>query len=133
MSNDGPIIDAQVHLWSQGLPSNPSHWQITSFLPAEAIAMMDEAGVDGAVIHPPGWDPDSTAIALKAVQDLATFPIVQIDTSLILLAIQRSRQATLSFWDSLILEAALASCQRIRIRNGPRSTTTGLAMEVMSR
>jgi predicted TIM-barrel fold metal-dependent hydrolase len=69
MSHDGPIIDAQVHLWSQGLPSNPSHWQVTSFLPAEAIAMMDEAGVDGAVIHPPGWDPDSTEIALKAVQD----------------------------------------------------------------
>ena len=39
------------------------------FLPAEAIAMMDEAGVDGAVIHPPGWDPASTEIALKAVQD----------------------------------------------------------------
>lgn len=47
--------------------------------------------------------------ALKAVQDLATFPIVQIDTSLILLAIQHSRQATLSFWDSLILEAALVA------------------------
>jgi predicted nucleic acid-binding protein len=47
--------------------------------------------------------------ALKAVQDLAAFPIVQIDTSLILLAIHRSRQAKLSFWDSLILEAALVA------------------------
>jgi len=65
----GAIIDAQVHLWSQGLPSNASHWQITSFLPDEAIAMMDEVGVDGAIIHPPGWDPNSTEIALKAVQD----------------------------------------------------------------
>lgn len=68
-AGSGAIIDAQVHLWSQGLPSNPSHWQITSFLPDEAIKMMNEAGVDGAIIHPPGWDPDSTAIALKAVQD----------------------------------------------------------------
>jgi predicted TIM-barrel fold metal-dependent hydrolase len=68
-ATSGAIIDAQVHLWSQGLPSNASHWQITSFLPHEAIAMMDEAGVDGAIIHPPGWDPDSTEIALKAVRD----------------------------------------------------------------
>lgn len=51
-------------------------------------------------------DPDT---ALKAVQDLAMFSIVQIDTPLILLAIQRSRKATVSFWDALILEAALVS------------------------
>ena len=47
--------------------------------------------------------------ALRAVQDLATFPIVQVDTALILLAIQRSRQTKISFWDSLILEAALVA------------------------
>lgn len=63
------IIDAQIHLWGTGLPSNLSHRQVTHFTPEEAIALMDEAGVDGAVIHPPGWDPNSTAIALKAVQD----------------------------------------------------------------
>ncbi len=51
-------------------------------------------------------DPDT---ALKAVQDLAVFPIIQIDTPLILLAIQRSRKATVSFWDALILEAALVA------------------------
>ena len=51
-------------------------------------------------------DPDTT---LKAVQDLAMFPIVQIDTPLILLAIQRSRKATVSFWDALILESALVA------------------------
>ena len=63
------IVDAQIHVWGQGLPSNQAHWQITSFTPAEAIAMMDEAGVHGAVIHPPSWDPDSHAMALQAVQE----------------------------------------------------------------
>jgi len=29
---------------------------------------MDEAGVAAAVIHPPGWDPDSPALALEAVR-----------------------------------------------------------------
>jgi predicted TIM-barrel fold metal-dependent hydrolase len=30
---------------------------------------MDEAGVDAAVIHPPGWDPNSTQMAFDAVRD----------------------------------------------------------------
>lgn len=51
-------------------------------------------------------DPDT---AFRAIQDLAAFPIIQIDPSLILLAIQRSRKAKLSFWDALILEAALVA------------------------
>ena len=63
------IIDAQIHTWGSGLPSNRSHIQVTHFTPAEAIALMDEGGVDAAVIHPPGWDPHSTEMALKAVQD----------------------------------------------------------------
>jgi predicted TIM-barrel fold metal-dependent hydrolase len=62
------IIDAQIHLWGSGLPSNRSHRQVTAFAPAEAISLMDEASVDAAVIHPPGWDPGSTEMALKAVQ-----------------------------------------------------------------
>jgi predicted TIM-barrel fold metal-dependent hydrolase len=63
------IIDAQIHTWGSGLPSNASHIQVTHFTPAEAIALMDEGGVDGAVIHPPGWDPNSTEMALRAVRD----------------------------------------------------------------
>jgi predicted TIM-barrel fold metal-dependent hydrolase len=63
------IIDAQIHTWGSGLPSNMSHRQVTSFTPAEAIALMDEAGVDAAVIHPPGWDPGSTEMAFEAVRD----------------------------------------------------------------
>ncbi len=62
------IIDAQIHLWGKGLPSNMAHRQVTSFTAEEAIGMMDEAGVDGAVIHPPSWDKDSTQMALDAVQ-----------------------------------------------------------------
>ena len=63
------IVDAQIHTWGTGLPSNLSHRQVTAFTPREAIALMDEAGVDAAVIHPPGWDPGSTDMALAAVQD----------------------------------------------------------------
>ena len=65
------IVDAQIHLWGSGLPSNLSHRQVTSFTPTEAIALMDEGGVDAAIIHPPGWDPGSTDMAFKAVQ---TYP-----------------------------------------------------------
>src|SRR3984957_11015183 len=63
------IVDAQIHLWGTGLPSNLSHRQGTAFTPEEAIVLMDEGGVDAAVIHPPGWDPGSTDMAFKAVQD----------------------------------------------------------------
>jgi predicted TIM-barrel fold metal-dependent hydrolase len=63
------IIDAQIHLWGTGLPSNLSHRQVTAFTAEEAIALMDEAGVDAAVIHPPGWDPGSTDLAFAAVRN----------------------------------------------------------------
>ena len=64
-----PIVDAQIHTWGTGLPRNLSHWQTTHFTPEEAIALMDAGGVDAAVIHPPGWDPNSTDMAFKAVRD----------------------------------------------------------------
>ncbi|HUN51784.1 MAG TPA: amidohydrolase family protein [Candidatus Sulfotelmatobacter sp.] len=63
------IVDAQIHLWGTGLPSNLSHRQVTAFTPEEAIGLMDEGGVDAAVIHPPGWDPGSTDMAFRAVRD----------------------------------------------------------------
>ena len=63
------IIDAQIHLWGSGLPSNQAHRQVASFLASEAIEMMDEAGVDAAVIHPPPWDPGSHDLASAAVRD----------------------------------------------------------------
>lgn len=63
------IVDAQIHTWGVGLPSNLSHWQVTHFTAEEAIVLMDAGGVDAAVIHPPGWDPNSTEMAFKAVRD----------------------------------------------------------------
>lgn len=63
------IVDAQIHTWGTGLPSNLSHWQVTHFTPEEAIKLMDEGGVHAAIIHPPGWDPNSTEMAFKAVRD----------------------------------------------------------------
>ena len=46
-------IDAQIHLWAAGLPSNPTHWPIAHFTAEEAIALMEKGFVDAAVIHPP--------------------------------------------------------------------------------
>ena len=63
------IVDAQIHLWGSGLPSNMAHCQVTSFTAAEAIRLMDEGGVDAAVIHPPPWDPGSHELAFAAVRD----------------------------------------------------------------
>jgi predicted TIM-barrel fold metal-dependent hydrolase len=81
------IVDAQIHLWGSGLPSNQSHIQVTHFTPEEAIPLMDAAGVAAAVIHPPGWDPNSTAMAFKAVRDypgrfaiLGSLPLDRPDT-----------------------------------------------------
>ncbi len=64
-----PIVDAQIHLWGSGLPSNLAHRQVTAFPPEEAVGLMDAGGVDAAVIHPPGWDPGATAMAFAAVRD----------------------------------------------------------------
>ena len=63
------IVDAQIHLWGSGLPSNLSHRQVTAFTTEEAVALMDEGGIDAAIIHPPGWDPKSTDMAFKAARD----------------------------------------------------------------
>ena len=63
------IVDAQIHLWATGLPSNKAHIQETSFTAKQAITLMDEAGVHAAIIHPPSWDPKSHELALAAVND----------------------------------------------------------------
>lgn len=59
------IIDAQIHLWA-GAGSSPRHGS-TPFRMPDALAGMDEAGVTAAVLHPPGWDPDSRRYAADAV------------------------------------------------------------------
>jgi predicted nucleic acid-binding protein len=45
--------------------------------------------------------------AERAVRDLAKLPMAQIDTEMVLKAIETMRRYGLSFWDSLIIQAAL--------------------------
>jgi hypothetical protein len=47
------IVDAQVHIWSHGPPTVPTHRQIPVFSKDSLLREMDEAGVDAAVLHPP--------------------------------------------------------------------------------
>jgi predicted nucleic acid-binding protein len=52
--------------------------------------------------------------AEQAVRDLMALPVVQVDPLMVLDAIGRSRRDALSFWDALIVQAALAGgCQRL--------------------
>lgn len=58
------IVDAHVHLWAKGKP-RAAHRQ-SPYSKHDALADMDAAGVDAAVIQPPAWDPDANAIAMDA-------------------------------------------------------------------
>jgi predicted TIM-barrel fold metal-dependent hydrolase len=77
------IVDAQVHIWSAGKPTNPNHRQVERFTKDELLAEMDAAGVDAAVIHPPAsWDPGSNELAVEAARQhpsrlaiLGNFPL----------------------------------------------------------
>lgn len=51
--------------------------------------------------------PLDAAVAAQAVSSFAELPLVQIDSKLILSAIHRSRNHQLSFWDALIVQAAI--------------------------
>jgi predicted nucleic acid-binding protein len=48
-------------------------------------------------------------VAEARVRDFSGLPLVLVDPSLILAAIARSRNLGFSFWDALIVEAALAA------------------------
>jgi len=60
------IVDAQIHLWSQGIPTNALHRQIPSYSAEQCLMEMDNGGVRAALIHPPGWDPNSLVVAESA-------------------------------------------------------------------
>ncbi len=51
--------------------------------------------------------PLDAAVAGEAVSSFAELPLVQIDSELIVSAIHRSRNSRLSFWDALIVQAAI--------------------------
>lgn len=52
-------------------------------------------------------EPVELDAAYQAVRDLATLPLVQVDPQLVLAGIQRSQRDRLSFWDALIVQAAI--------------------------
>src|SRR6185436_11571675 len=67
------IVDAQIHLWKAesedwkwipgARPQMPEPFTIE-----KAVPLMDEAGVDRAVIVPPSWPGDRNDYALEAVK-----------------------------------------------------------------
>ena len=76
------IVDAQIHIWKNNKPTNANHRQVTDYTAADALKEMDEGGVTAAVIHPPGWDPNSNALAVEAARQhpnrlaiLGNFPL----------------------------------------------------------
>ena len=76
------IVDAQIHIWKNNKPTNATHRQVADYTAADALKEMDEGGVSAAVIHPPGWDPDSNALAVEAARQhpsrfaiLGNFPL----------------------------------------------------------
>lgn len=67
------IVDAQVHIWNSGKPTNATHRQVPAFTKDDLLKEMDEAGVDCAVIHPPAsWDPNSNELAVEAARQHPT-------------------------------------------------------------
>ena len=61
------IVDSQIHIWKNGKMS-PHHRQDATFSYDEALAEMKAAGVDCAVIHPPGSLGEAVnAYAIEAV------------------------------------------------------------------
>ena len=60
------IVDAQVHIWSNAIPTNAAHRQIPTYTTVDLLRDMDDSGINATVIHPPGWDPNSSELALDA-------------------------------------------------------------------
>jgi predicted TIM-barrel fold metal-dependent hydrolase len=62
------VVDAQVHIWESGVPGTMTHRQIDHFSAEDLLAEMDGAGVDAALLHPPGWDPNAGEVAIAAAK-----------------------------------------------------------------
>jgi predicted TIM-barrel fold metal-dependent hydrolase len=67
------IVDAQIHLWKASTPDRPWLPNRVAQLPEpftieKLVPMMDEAGVDRAVIVPPSWEGDRNDYAIEAVR-----------------------------------------------------------------
>jgi predicted TIM-barrel fold metal-dependent hydrolase len=71
------IVDAQVHLWKANTPNRPWLPNRVAQLPepftiGKLVPMMDESGVDRAVIVPPSWEGDRNDYAIEAVRRYPT-------------------------------------------------------------
>ena len=69
------IIDSQVHVWKEETPDRPwpTDGRRRQHLPypltyEKMLHMMDDAGVDRAIIVPPSWEGDCNDYALEAAQ-----------------------------------------------------------------
>jgi predicted TIM-barrel fold metal-dependent hydrolase len=70
------IVDCQVHLWPAETPERPwpawgkkvAHLDDPLTYP-KMLGMMDEAGVDRAIIVPPSWEGDRVDYAMEAVRN----------------------------------------------------------------
>ena len=77
------IVDAQIHIWTAGKPTNANHRQVAAYTKDDALKEMDANGVDAAIIHPPAsWDPHSNELAVEAARQhpdrfaiLGNFPL----------------------------------------------------------
>jgi len=74
------IVDAHIHLWAGGKPRAAHRQQ--PYSKEQALADMDAAGVDAAVIQPPAWDPHAHEVAIDAARShpqrfaiLGNFPL----------------------------------------------------------
>jgi predicted TIM-barrel fold metal-dependent hydrolase len=69
------IIDSQVHIWAENTPERPwaANMEGRAHLPEpltaeRLIGMMDQAGVDAAILVPPSLEGDRNDLALAAAQ-----------------------------------------------------------------
>ena len=73
------IVDTQVHIWKDEAPDRPwikgarermklNGHRTEAFSHQECLELMDEAGVDRAIIVPPSWEGDRIDYALEACE-----------------------------------------------------------------
>jgi len=67
------LVDAQVHLWAADTPdrpwppNGPAHLAVPPTA-EDTLAVLDAAGVHGAVLVPPSWEGDRNDVVLDAVR-----------------------------------------------------------------
>ena len=139
------IVDSQIHLWQNGKMS-AHHRQIPTYSIDDAIAEMASAGVDCAVIHPPGSLGEAVNVyAVEAVRQhpekfciLGHFDLQSPDRENIV-AHWRERPGMLGFrftfgephqkswWTDNALEWFWAACEKADLRIGLLASGNNMA------